>query len=83
MAPGDDADAVFIGIDLFDGGFNLVRTLAGCKIFDGDGHAFVDVVCHLFGVLRDMFEDVSPVQRLRTGDPINDLFFHFNYLFIL
>ena len=80
VAPGDDADAVVVGVDLFDRRFDLVGALAGGQVLDGDGHMLVDVVCHLFGVLRDVLQHVGAVQRLRACDPIDDFFFHFIYL---
>ena len=80
MAPGDDADAVLVFVDLFDRSLDLVAALAGGEIFHGDGDVRVDVIRHLLRMLRDVRENVVAVQRLGTGDPINDLSFHFFYL---
>ena len=77
VAPGDDADAVVVRVDLLDRRDDLVRALAGSEVFDGNGHALVHIVRHLLGVLRNMFENVRAVQRLGTCQPINDFLFHF------
>ena len=80
VAPGDDADAVVVRIDLLDRRDDFVRALAGGEVLDGDGHALVHIVRHLLRVLRNVLEHVRPVQRLRTGNPIYDFFFHFYFL---
>ena len=82
MTPGDDTDAVVVRIDFLDGGNDLFRALAGREVLHRHGNVLVDIICHLFGMLRNVCEHVVAVKGLGTGQPINNFFFHFSFLYL-